>query len=104
MAPQIKQRRTFEAIKRLLVQESLNQPLLLLVEDLHWMDSESQTFFTVMSERLPTTRVLLPMTHRPEYQHAWSSKTSYTQLRLDPLGREEADDLLAALLGEGVEP
>src|SRR5215813_8072549 len=68
------------------------------------MDSESQTFFTVMSARLPTTRVLLLMTHRPEYQHAWSSKTSYTQLRLDPLGREEADDLLAALLGEGAEP
>ena len=66
MDPQIKRRRTFEAIKRLLVRESLNQPLLLLVEDLHWMDSESQAFFTVLSESLTTTRVLLLVTHRPE--------------------------------------
>jgi len=101
MDPQIKRRRTFEAIKRLLLRESLNQPLLLLVEDLHWMDSESQTFFTVLSESLTTTRVLLLVTHRPEYQPAWGSKTSYTQLRLDPLSREEAEELLTALHGEG---
>jgi DNA-binding NtrC family response regulator/predicted ATPase/class 3 adenylate cyclase len=103
MDPQIRRRRTFAAIKRLLLRESLNQPLLLLVEDLHWLDSESQAFFADLSESLTTTCVLLLVTHRPEYQHAWGSKTSYAQLRLDPLGREEAEDLLTGLLGEGAE-
>ncbi len=101
--PQIKRRRTFEAIKRLLLRESLNQPLLLVVEDLHWMDSERQAFFTVLSESLTTTRMLLLVTHRPEVHHAWGSMTSYIQLRLHPLARQEADELLTALLGEGAE-
>ena len=101
MDPQLKRRRTFEAIKRLLLRESLNQPLLLVVEDLHWLDSESQAFFSVLSESLTTSRVLLLVTHRPERQHAWGNKTSSTQLRLEPLGREEAEALLTAMLGEG---
>jgi hypothetical protein len=100
MDPQIKRRRTFEAIKRLLLREGLNQPLLLCVEDLHWLDSESQAFLTVLSEGLTAARVLLLITYRPEYQHVWSNNTSYTQLRLDPLGPEEAEALLTARLGE----
>jgi DNA-binding NtrC family response regulator/predicted ATPase/class 3 adenylate cyclase len=100
MDPQLKRRRTFEAIKRLLLRESLNQPLLLLVEDLHWLDSESQAFLTVLSESLTAARVLLLVTYRPEHQQAWGSKMYYTQLRLDPLGRGEAEELLTALLGE----
>ena len=103
MDPQIKRRRTFEAIKRLLLRESLNQPLLLVVEDLHWMDSESQAFFTVLSESLTTTRMLLLVTQRPEVPHVWDSMTSYTQLRLHPLARQEAEELLTTLLGERAE-
>ena len=103
MDPQIKRRRTFEVIKRLLLRDSLNQSLLLCVEDLHWLDSESQAFLTALSEGLTAAHVLLLVTYRPEYQHAWSSHTSYTQLRPDPLGREEAEELLTALLGGGAE-
>ena len=62
------------------------------------MDSESQTFFTVLSESLTTTRVLLLVTHRPEYQPAWGSKTSYTQLRLDPLGQRRPRSCLQRCL------
>jgi DNA-binding NtrC family response regulator/predicted ATPase/class 3 adenylate cyclase len=103
MDPQLKRHRTFEAIKRLLLRESLHQPLLFLVEDVHWLDSESQAFLTVLSESLTAARVLLLVTHRPEYQHPWGSKTSYTQLRLAPLEREEAEELLTTLLGEGAD-
>jgi tetratricopeptide (TPR) repeat protein len=102
MDPQIKRRRTFEAIKRLLLRESLNQPLLLFMEDLHWLDSESQDLLTILSESLTTAPMLLLMTYRPEYQHVWGSKTSYTQLRLDPLGPGEAEERLTALLGNDV--
>ena len=86
MDPQLRRRRTFEAITRLLLRESLNQPVLLLVEDLHWLDSETQAWLHLFSERVATARLLLLVNYRPEYQHAWGSKTYYTQLRLDPLG------------------
>src|SRR5713101_3404496 len=59
MDPQIRKRRTFEAIKRLLVRESLNQPLILIFEDLHWLDAETQAFLTLLSESVATARILL---------------------------------------------
>ncbi len=98
--PQLRRRHTFEAITRLLLRESLNQPVLLLVEDLHWLDSETQAWLTLFSERVASARLLLLVNYRPEYQHGWGSKTYYSQLRLDPLGPEEAHTLLTALLGD----
>jgi predicted ATPase/class 3 adenylate cyclase len=100
MDPQIRRQRTFEAIKRLLVRESLNQPVLLIMEDLHWLDRETQTWLDLLSEGVATARLLLLVNYRPEYQHAWASRTYYTQLRLDPLGQAEAEELLTALLGD----
>jgi class 3 adenylate cyclase len=91
MDPQIRRRRTLEAIKRLLVRESLDQPLMVIFEDLHWLDAETQAFLQLLSEAIPTTRMLLLVNYRPEYQHTWSGKTFFSQLRLDPLGRAEAE-------------
>ena len=87
------------ALKRLLLRESQVQPLLLVFEDLHWIDAETQALLDSLVESLPTARLLLLVNYRPEYQHAWGSKTSYTQLRLDPLPPASADELLQALLG-----
>ena len=101
LEPPLRRRRTFEAITRVLLRESLNQPLLLLVEDLHWLDSETDAWLHLLSERVPTASILLLVNYRPEYQHTWGSKTYYTQLRLDPLGQAEAHALLSALLGDG---
>ena len=83
---QIKKRRTLEAIKRILVRESLNQPLMVVFEDLHWMDGESEALLNLLADSIGTSRVLLLVNYRPEYHHQWGSKTYYTQLRLDPLG------------------
>jgi class 3 adenylate cyclase/tetratricopeptide (TPR) repeat protein len=91
--------RTFEVLKRLLLRESQVQPVCLVVENLHWIDSETQAFLDDLVESLPTTRVLLLVNYRPEYQHGWGSKTYYTQLRLDPLPAEGAGRLLDSLLG-----
>src|SRR5713226_3050121 len=99
MDPQIRRRRTFEAIKKLLLRESLNQPLILIFEDLHWLDSETQGFLDLLSESVATARILLLGSYRPEYRHEWGQKTYYTQLHLAPFGRAEAQELLAFLLG-----
>jgi len=103
MDSQIRRRRTFEALKRLLVRESLNQPIIFIFEDLQWLDNETQAFLNLLSESVATARIVLLVNYRPEYRHEWGSKTYYTQLRLDPLGREEAQELLRALVGGGEE-
>jgi tetratricopeptide (TPR) repeat protein len=97
--PLQKRQRTLDASKRLLFRESQAQPLLLVFEDLHWLDSETQMVLDSLVESLPTSRLLLLVNYRPEYQHSWASKTFYSQVRLDPLVPESAEELLHSLLG-----
>jgi tetratricopeptide (TPR) repeat protein len=98
--PPQRRQRTLDALKRVLLRESQEQPLLLVFEDLHWIDSETQALLNSLVESLPTTRILLLVNYRPEYQHSWGSKTYYTQLRLDPLPPVSAEEFLQALLGD----
>jgi class 3 adenylate cyclase/tetratricopeptide (TPR) repeat protein len=98
--PRQRRQRTLDAVKRLLLRESLIQPVLLVVENLHWIDAETQAILDSLIDSLPTARVLLLVNYRPEYQHHWGSRTYYTQLSLDPLPHENAQELLDALLGE----
>src|SRR6202022_4515101 len=84
MDGQIKKRRTLEAIKRIVLRESLNQPLMVIFEDLHWIDEETQELLNLLVDSIGTAKFLLLVNYRPEYSHQWNSKTYYTQLRLDP--------------------
>jgi class 3 adenylate cyclase/tetratricopeptide (TPR) repeat protein len=99
MDAQIRRRRTLEALKRILLRESLNQPLMIIFEDLHWIDGETQAFLNLLADSIGTAKLLLLVNYRPEYSHQWNSKTYYTQLRLDPLGNESAGEMFDALLG-----
>jgi len=97
--PPQRRQQTLGAVKRLLLRESEVQPLVVVVEDLHWVDSETQALLDSLIESLPAARLLLLVNYRPEYQHAWGGKTYYRQLRVDPLPPESAEELLEALLG-----
>jgi class 3 adenylate cyclase len=97
--PPQRRQRTLDAVKRLLLRESQVQPLLVVFEDLHWVDTETQALLENLVESLPTARLLLLVNYRPEYSHTWGNKTYYTQLRLDALPPEAAGELLEALLG-----
>jgi len=101
--PQERRSRTFDALKQLLLRESEAQPLLVLFEDLHWIDSETQAFLDLLVESVPAARMLLLVNYRPGYTHTWTSRDYYTGIRLDPLPPSGADALLASLLGEGPE-
>jgi class 3 adenylate cyclase/tetratricopeptide (TPR) repeat protein len=92
--------RTLDAVKRLFLRESQVQPLLVVFEDLHWVDSETQAVLNALVESLPLTRMLLLVNYRPEYHHEWGSRTYYTELRIDPLEPDSAENLLNALLGD----
>src|SRR5262249_8231091 len=97
--PPQRRQRTLDALTRLLLRESQVQPVLLVCENLHWIDTETQASPTTRTEPLPTAHLPLPVNSRPEYQHSWSNPTSYTHLRLDPLPPASTDELLQALLG-----
>src|SRR5262249_38287961 len=99
LEPPQRRQRTLDAVKRLLLRESQEQPLLVVFEDLHWIDAETQALLDGLVDSLPTARMLLLVNYRPEYEHPWHRKTYYQQLRLDPLPPESADALLEALLG-----
>jgi tetratricopeptide (TPR) repeat protein len=98
--PPQRRQRILDGLKRILLRESQVQPLVLVFEDLHWIDSETQALLDSLVDSLPTARLLLLVNYRPEYQHGWGSKTTYTQLRLDPLPPESAEAFLEALLGD----
>ena len=100
LEPSQRRLRTIDGVKRLLLRQSQVQPLLVSVENLHWIDAGTQAVLDSLIESLPTSCLLLLVNYRPEYQHGWGSKTYYTQLRLDPLPPASAEAFLAALLGD----
>jgi len=104
--PAERRQRTLEGAKRLLLREARQQPVVVIFEDLHWIDSETQALLDTLVESLGSARLLLLVNYRPEYQHPWGSKTCYSQVRLDALRAESAAAMLDALLGDdvGLEP
>src|SRR5262249_21139742 len=94
--PPQRRQRTLDALTRMLLRERQEQPLLLVFEDLHWMDEETQALLERLVERLPSAPLLLLVTYRPEYRHGWGREASYAQLRLDPLPPVSAEALLHA--------
>jgi len=104
--PAQRRERTLDAVRRVLLRESRSQPLLLVFEDLHWIDEATQALLDAIVESLPTVSVLLAVNYRPEYQHTWGNKSYYRQLRIDTLPPETAEALLETLLGDnrGLQP
>ena len=100
MDAQVRRRRTLEAVKRIIIRESLKQPLIVIIEDLHWIDAETQELLDLLVDSVASARILMLVNYRPEYRHEWGNRTRYTQLRLDPLGGQSADEMLDALLGD----
>ncbi len=98
--PPQRRRRILDAVKALLLRESEVQPLVLVFEDLHWIDGETQALLDGLVDALPASRVLLLVNYRPEYAHGWSGRACYGQHRIDPLAEESAGELLSALLGD----
>jgi tetratricopeptide (TPR) repeat protein len=106
LSPGQRRERTLDAVRRLLLREAREQPLVVIFEDLHWIDGETQAVLDTLVDSLGSARLLLIVSYRPEYQHTWGSKTFYSQIRLDRLPPESAGELLSALLGDdaGLDP
>jgi class 3 adenylate cyclase/tetratricopeptide (TPR) repeat protein len=98
--PQLRRAKTLEAVNRLLLRESEVQPLLVVFEDLHVVDFETQAVLRALVESLAPARILLLVTCRLEYERGWDARPYSIELRIDPLEPDSAGHLLDALLGD----
>ena len=96
--PQHRQR-TYEAVTRLLLNESRVQPLIVIFEDLHWNDSLSLGLLNALIVGAPDARLLLVVSYRPQFRDEWRNRPNYHQVRLDPFVGEDVTELLQVLLG-----
>jgi len=101
LEPSQKREKTFEAIRDLLGRESQNKPLILAVEDLHWIDRTSEEFLTYLIGFLANTRILLVLLYRPEYTHQWGSMSYYSGINVDQLSTSTSAELVQAILEGG---
>jgi class 3 adenylate cyclase/tetratricopeptide (TPR) repeat protein len=100
MDPEAQQRQLFSFVRRLVAAMSAREPMVLLVDDLHWIDPASDGFLAQIVEAVSGSRTMLLVNFRPEYQADWTRQSHYQQLPLLPLGQEEIEELLRHLLGE----
>jgi class 3 adenylate cyclase/tetratricopeptide (TPR) repeat protein len=101
MDPAVRRDRSIEAIIRILLAESDNQPTVLIFEDLHWIDELTKSLLERLATSIGCARILLLTSYRPEYIPNWRDEDNVTGIVLEPLSLEGADSLLSALLGEG---
>lgn len=101
LEPKVKRERTFEAIRDLFIRESQNRPLIVVVEDLHWIDRTSEEFLDYLIKWLANARIMLILLYRTEYRHQWGSKTYYSKIGLDQLGADSSVELVKAMFEGG---
>jgi len=97
--PATRRQRALDGLRQLLLRHSQAQPLLLVFENLHWVDAEAQALLDSLIDDLAGARILLLVNYRPEYKHGWSDKPCYRALPIDALAPESADAMLDPLLG-----
>jgi len=97
----LKRMRIFEGIRDLMVRESQDRPLVLAVEDLHWIDKTSEELLGYLIGFLANARILLVLLYRPEYTHQWGSKSYYSQIGVDQLPLNTSAEMVQAMLHEG---
>ncbi len=101
LEPRQKRERTFEAIRDLLIRASRLRPMVLAIEDLHWIDRTTEEFLDYMIGFLPGTRILLLLLYRNEYTHQWGSGSCYSGIGVGQLSMSRSVDLVAAILEGG---
>jgi predicted ATPase len=99
MSPEARKDRIIEAIKRIVLKGSEMKPLILAIEDLHWMDRSSEDVVRSILESIPGTGIFLMFTYRPEFVHTWGAKSYLNQLTLHRLSNRESLEMVTHILG-----
>jgi class 3 adenylate cyclase/tetratricopeptide (TPR) repeat protein len=101
LEPKKKRERIFDALRDLFIRESQQNPLVLIIDDLHWIDKTSEEFLDYFIGWLANTPILLILLYRPEYTHRWGNKSYYSTIRVDQLSLSTSSELVQSILSEG---
>jgi class 3 adenylate cyclase/tetratricopeptide (TPR) repeat protein len=101
LAPKQKREKVFEALRDLIIKGSRNRPLILAIEDLHWIDKTTEELLDYFINRLAGVKVLLILLHRPEYACPWGSKSYFTRIGVEQLTTKSSAELVEAMLEDG---
>jgi len=101
MEPDQRRWKTIDAVKNLLIKQSQKKPLILAIEDLHWIDKSSEELLSRLLEGIANAKILLLCLYRPEYRHPWAGLSYYHRLGLTQLTLKSSTELVEALLEEG---
>jgi len=99
MSPEARKDQIIEALNRIVLKGSEIRPLIMAIEDLHWIDKSSEESFKSLLESIPGARVLLLFTYRPEFVHTWGAKSYHSQITLNRLSNRESIMMVSHLLG-----
>jgi class 3 adenylate cyclase/tetratricopeptide (TPR) repeat protein len=95
--PLIKRARTLDAVKRIILTESHKRPLVLIFEDVQWVDAQSRSLLDLLADSIADADVLLVVTYRREFKSEWRGKENYSEVALQPLDVTTAEQLLSTL-------
>ena len=100
LTPEVTKTRIFETLRQLVVKKSRHTPLIIVIEDLHWIDGTSEEYLATLAEIVPGAPVLVVCTHRLGYRPPWREKSYMTQVALQPLAPEESLHIVRSVLAE----
>jgi class 3 adenylate cyclase/tetratricopeptide (TPR) repeat protein len=101
LEPKQRREKVFEALRDLIIRESQERPLVLVIEDLHWIDKTSEEFLDYLIGWLANVKVMLVLLYRPEYTHSWGNKSYFNRIGLDQLTLKSSAELVKAILEGG---
>ncbi|MGZ3580283.1 MAG: adenylate/guanylate cyclase domain-containing protein [Syntrophales bacterium] len=99
MSPEARKDRTLEALKRIVLKGSERRPLIMAIEDLHWMDRSSEDALKEILESISAAKLFLIFTYRPEFIHTWGSRSYHSQVTLNKLSNRESLAMATHMLG-----
>jgi tetratricopeptide (TPR) repeat protein len=99
LSPDGRKDRIIEALNRSTIKASQIRPLIMAIEDLHWIDKSSEDTLKALLDRIAGERIFLIFTYRPEYVHTWGTKSYHSQITLNRLSNRESLTMVNNLLG-----
>src|SRR5262245_51054454 len=97
MSPERQKQQTLHALLTILLRIAAQQPVLLVMEDLHWVDPSTLELLTLLVDQGPTARILTPFTYRPDFSPPWTGRSHLTQVMLHRLTRRQVTEMVGRL-------
>ncbi len=99
MSPEGKKERMIETLIRIPLKGSVIRPLIMVIEDLHWIDKSSEEALKYVLESISGSKIVLIFTYRPEFVHTWGGRSYHSQINLNRLSNRESLAMVNYLLG-----